>query len=220
MLKVTHERIGILTPLLFMLLGYYYFDERITMLNGILLLIFSFLGSTFPDIDQTHSTSGQRFFLIAWMLKFWQMIGEIFHIEKLRRMTGHRGITHSVVIPILIYSIYAILNYTFHFYYSINYMVNGFFIGIGTHLLIDMFNPGGIPVFAPFSFMKIRIAKIKTGSENETVFRRVVTFAFLLTFVYVFIYRSDGFYQIIGDFFEPQTYTNLIKNFWNWLGSF
>ena len=219
MLRPTHERIGIMTPLMLMLLGYYYFDERITLLNAILLLIFSFLGSTFPDIDQRQSTSGKRFILLSIFFSFWAFVARKLKLNNVERMMGHRGITHSLVIPIFCYCIYFLLNDSLHFYYSINYMVNGFFIGIATHLIIDMFNPGGIPVFAPFSYMRIRLAKIKTGSKEEKFFRFMITAALLIVMLYILLYRSHKLYEYINLLSNPDSYLNLINDFWNWLGS-
>ena len=219
MLKPTHERFGILTPLLIMLFGYYYFDERITLLNAILLLIFSFLGSTFPDIDQRDSTSGRRFFLLSICFAFWRFVARKLKLKNVERMFGHRGITHSLIIPLVLYCIYFLLNDAFHFYYSINYMVNGFFIGIATHLLLDMFNPSGIPIFAPFSYIRINIAKIKTGSDKEIFFRRILTLTCIVIALYVLIYKSDKVYEYINILTNPETYENWIKDFWNWLGS-
>lgn len=219
MLKPTHERFGILAPLLIMLFGYYYFDERITLVNAILLLIFSFLGSTFPDIDQRESTSGRRFFLLSICFAFWRFIARTLKLKNIERMFGHRGITHSLIIPLILYCIYFLLNDTFHFYYSINYMVNGFFLGIGTHLLLDMFNPSGIPVFAPFSYIKVNIAKIKTGSTGEKIFRRLLTVLCIVVAIYVLIYRSEKVYEYVVMLTNPETYKNWINDFWNWIGS-
>ena len=41
------------------------------------------------------------------------------------------------------------------------------FLGITSHLVLDSLNPGGIPVFFPFSKKRRHIAKIKTGSKAE-----------------------------------------------------
>lgn len=219
MLKPTHERVGIITPLVLMLIAYYYLDTRITILGIILTTVFSLLGSTFPDIDQKQSTSGRRFFLLSWFIRFWGFIGRKLHISTISRATDHRGITHSLIIPVFIYTVYYFLSQKFNFYHSIDFMVNGFFLGILTHLITDMLNPTGIPLFAPFSYIKFNIAKIKTGSSQENFFRGAFTFFAIVISLYVLLYKSDKFYEIIMMAMKPETYTNLFNQFWNWLGS-
>jgi membrane-bound metal-dependent hydrolase YbcI (DUF457 family) len=49
--------------------------------------------------------------------------------------------------------------------------VTGTFIGIGLHILADMFNPTGIPVFMPIANKKISIGNMRTGSKEESVLR-------------------------------------------------
>lgn len=219
MLKPTHERVGIITPLVLILIAYYYLDTRITILGIILTTVFSLLGSTFPDIDQKQSTSGRRFFLLSWFIRFWSFIGRKLHIDTISKATDHRGITHSLIIPVFIYTIYYFLSQKFNFYHSIDFMVNGFFLGILTHLITDMLNPTGIPLFAPFSYIKFNIAKIKTGSSQENFFRGAFTFFAIVISLYVLLYKSDKFYEIIMMAMKPETYTNLFNQFWNWLGS-
>lgn len=219
MLKPTHERVGLLTPLVLILIAYYYFDTRITILGIVLTTVFSLLGSTFPDIDQRQSTSGRRFFLLSIFIQFWSFIGRKLHINTISKATDHRGITHSLILPVSFYTLYYFLSQKFNFYHSIDFMVNGFFLGILTHLITDMFNPTGIPLFAPFSYIKFNIAKIKTGSGQEKFFKYAFTFFACIIALYVLLYKSDKFYEIIEMAMKPETYKNLFNNFWNWLGS-
>lgn len=48
-------------------------------------------------------------------------------------------------------------------------------IGVFSHLLIDLFNPLGIPLYGPFSKKKVSLFFIKTGSVGETIFMLLLT---------------------------------------------
>jgi membrane-bound metal-dependent hydrolase YbcI (DUF457 family) len=62
--------------------------------------------------------------------------------------------------------------------------IQGLFIGVATHLFLDMLTPAGIPLFAPISYTHIHLLKIKTGSNGEKFFKNIIciTLMFFIAF--------------------------------------
>jgi membrane-bound metal-dependent hydrolase YbcI (DUF457 family) len=89
-------------------------------------------------------------------------------------MFEHRGILHAPLFWALIFGLIfccisplIVLPLAAELF---NYAMVGLIIGIGGHLLADMLNPTGIPIFMPFVNKKFRFAKIRTGSTAESIF--------------------------------------------------
>ena len=122
-------------------------------------------GSLLPDIDHINSKAGRKLWFIAKPLK-------LFGIK-------HRGLTHSLLGVVL----FALLTRQL----LINGWINslawyGIMLGYLSHLIADMFNPQGIPLFYPnqkrFDF-KFQIA---TSSWKEHLFFLVLIIGLLLFF--------------------------------------
>ena len=113
------------------------------------LLVFacSVVGGLFPDIDLQTSTVGQKVKYLS------RLINKIF---------GHRTLFHA---PLLYIAIYFVLTIYFPKYQM---YILAWSLGVASHLILDMLNPTGIPLFYPFQ-RKIRIAKIRTSGEGENV---------------------------------------------------
>lgn len=171
----THERIGFLAPLCIGSIYCLKTGTNVNFLNALLLLSFSVFGSTIPDIDQTQSKSGRKLPITSHLIKGTNKIAKIFKNKNLQRATGHRGLTHSFLLWFLIYLVFYVLFYRLSFITPIQYAVNGFFIGVATHLFLDMLNPSGIPFLAPLSFFDFHILNIRTNSKEEKTFNTIFT---------------------------------------------
>ena len=105
----------------------------------------SIAGGLFPDIDLQTSTIGKN----------------MRHISRLiNKLFGHRNLFHA---PILYIAIHIALITYFPAY---KIYVTAWSVGVASHLLLDMLNPTGIPLFYPIS-KKYRLAKIRTSGEGE-----------------------------------------------------
>ncbi len=109
-------------------------------------ILLSGIGSVLPDID-VYSRS------IATKITF---------ANGKNRYLKHRGIMHSLSLPLLIGIIYFVL--------FGNTLILPFISGYISHLFLDMFNPSGVPLFSPFYKKKIKFpTTIKTGSPRDYV---------------------------------------------------
>ncbi|SES36963.1 metal-dependent hydrolase [Salipaludibacillus aurantiacus] len=104
------------------------------------------LGSVLPDIDESRSWIGRRIPGLSSIAK--TLFG------------GHRGLTHSGLILILM------IAGTTHFS---NEFLLGLFLGVILHILADFFSVGGIPLLYPFSKKRSQIALYRTGTWSEGV---------------------------------------------------
>lgn len=103
----------------------------------------STLGSLLPDIDHPESKINKYNPLS-------QMVGIV---------TKHREGTHSLLFIVII-GLMALV-------YKFNvYAIIGLYIGIFSHLLLDMMNPSGVPLMFPYK-NRFRICKISTSSVGE-----------------------------------------------------
>lgn len=105
------------------------------------------MGSYAPDIDIPQSHLGQKF-------KF------------LSKHLTHRGITHTLLVPFLLYS----LIYTNVLPFVVNSIIFGFLFGWIMHIAADLLNRKGVPIFWPLLTSKFHIMCIKTRTMQETIF--------------------------------------------------
>ena len=116
------------------------------------------VGSILPDIDFTIKGFKKQSF-------------------KERTMLSHRGITHHLLFPVIIFL--CSLFYTGY----LKVMLYGMSIGISVHIFLDMFSPLGIP--APYSLKyqkRIAIPLYRTGSLSELVF--IITLILLMAVLF------------------------------------
>lgn len=122
--------------------------------------------SMIPDIDHEGSKLGRRIPKIS---------------KALSNHLGHRGLTHAPIIYILAY----VFMRNQGLYISI---ALGFLVGALSHLLLDMFNSMGVPLFLPVSKQRFRVARIRTRSKGESIFCKVLmvwlAYVVVTTFVY------------------------------------
>lgn len=114
---------------------------------GTLIVMGSLIGSVIPDIDNASSYIAKLTFPLGTPFSAAQKIMR-------KKEWEHRGIMHDG----FIYLVGLVLSY---FYFT---PMLGFFLGALTHILLDMFNPAGIPFC--FGVKHLRLAKISSGSKS------------------------------------------------------
>lgn len=107
------------------------------------------VGSYMPDIDIQRSHMGKRHKIVSKMLT-------------------HRGITHTLLIPTVL--LIAMLAAASNNIPVLPELVLGFNIGWVLHIVADLFNKKGVPLFWPILRKKVHIARVLTGSWQETLF--------------------------------------------------
>lgn len=137
----THLAIGAISALLIK-------DYFPTSLLFSLVLIVS---TSLPDIDHQGSWIGRRFWIFS------KPINVIF---------GHRGITHSILVPLLL--MFALAHYG---YAALGLAV---MIGYTTHIFADSFTNEGIKFAYPFS------RKVLSGPLNTNGIAEFAIFSVLL----------------------------------------
>lgn len=116
--------------------------------NDFISFILLIIGSILPDIDHNHSTLGKVIPIIPKMLK-------------------HRGIMHSIWIPLILLFINKPLCY-------------GYFL----HLAFDLITKNGIKPLNPLFGFTIKIPIVKTGGLLEKII-----YFLLLILIFILIIR-------------------------------
>lgn len=138
-----------------------------TVVSPALGILATIPGSLGPDIDISGSTASRKFPLFAKILT-------------------HRGFTHTLVIPAILY---AILYYS-GFGLMLNSQIFGFLFGWVMHIFADLLNRKGVPLFYPLSTRKVHIMTIRTGKIDEKIF--LVAWCILCTVAYVYLKHLGG----------------------------
>ena len=111
------------------------------------LVVNSAVGSVLPDIDLETSYIGCR---IPILPKF------------INRVFGHRGFTHSILCMVCCSFLLRIIPW------YLEIILFAFCVGYLSHLILDMLNSVGVPLFYPYK-KKIRIAWISSDSPIQWV---------------------------------------------------
>ena len=129
-------------------------------------------GSLFPDIDHKGSYIGRRMKITSGIVS---------------SFFKHRGATHSpIIMGGFVYLLY-LLSRAFFPLDIIPILLSGFFVGIMSHILLDMITKGGVPLLYPLTDKKINLTNIKTGSNGENFV------LFLMVIILIFIgFKSAG----------------------------
>lgn len=80
----------------------------------------------------------------------------------INKLGGHRGVFHA---PLL----YIALSILLMFLHAPAFLVQGFLLGTLSHILLDAFNPAGVPLFWPLSKKRVHVGNIKTESFGESI---------------------------------------------------
>lgn len=171
MISVTHISFGVLlTEFILTSLG---------IEPNTVTLALSGIGALLPDIDTPKSA-----------------LGRIFPFSKIiEHKYGHRQITHSwifIVLSLVLFSPFILflgfLKYT------------GIIIGVISHIMIDMANPSGVPLFYPspsrFVFPENKSSRIEVNSKREYILLAILLFLVAVTTPLSFIGYKSLFYRL------------------------
>lgn len=103
-------------------------------------------GSYLPDIDIQQSKLGHK---VKWLSK---------HMK-------HRGITHTLLFPIILFGLMLLLA----FLPGASSLIFGLLVGYLAHIFADLFNKTGVPLLWPFTKYMFHFASIKTASKWQQV---------------------------------------------------
>ncbi|SDC31026.1 inner membrane protein [Candidatus Frackibacter sp. WG11] len=134
------------------------------------------LGSLVPDLDQRNIKLSRKIPLLSWILKFLGI--------------KHRGISHSIL-GIMITALFSLSLIRLKFINMV--LVYGFLIGYLSHILMDLFNPGGVTLFWPKN-KRYSLGNIKVGKVAENLLFLVISSMLVLM-----IYWKDGTLNLISD---------------------
>lgn len=134
---------------------------------GTLIVLGSVIGSVLPDIDNPTSYVGKLCSPVS------RLFGKIHKIQG-KEEWQHRGIMHDGAI----YLAGLVLSYL---YFT---PLIGLFLGGLTHLLLDMFNPAGIPFL--FGVKHFHLGKIRSNEKGAVIFTGICTLVVLVTGIILF----------------------------------
>lgn len=161
-----HELIGvgsvsILAAYSFRHAGFTIGDQDIIVM---LSVVTSAFGSLLPDIDMHSTTMGHRHRIIS---KAVNKVGG-----------GHRGITHTLLVPALVFAFYYFVRtYLAGMPGLVTFIASllfGFEAGYLLHIFADMFNGKGCPILWPLSSNKISFMDLPSSGKVPYVFAIVL----------------------------------------------
>lgn len=120
-----------------------------------------------PDVESPKSFVGRK-------------LPGVSHAGSL--IVGHRNATHSLLAALGVFLIGLLFSKTAGFPVPFVWVA---FIGYLSHLILDTFNPAGVPLFWPLK-MRLRIPIVQTGSALE----KLIVFPVLALFCVSFIVRA------------------------------
>lgn len=129
-------------------------------------------GSLLPDIDIERSKLGSKH---KWLSK---------HLT-------HRGITHTLLVPLIIAGLFFLLQAV----PVVPSLIFGFEIGYLAHIFADMFNKKGVPLLWPLTKAKLHVACVKTASTPQQVVFIILWEVSLLVWISI---HYDLFAMIAG----------------------
>lgn len=167
MMASTHGIIAIT----FLSLFYWIYPSFTKTLPYIYALMAVTAGSLAPDIDHPKSLISQKNLVFFYTSK------------AVSSVTGHRGLTHSIIAGLL----FTILISIGLFFYNAIYLAPAFFFGYVAHLIADSLNPSGVKWLQPINndfelkldktFVGKRITVV-TGGRAESVIATIFALAF------------------------------------------
>jgi inner membrane protein len=131
-----------LTHVLFTIAILLFYMDHFTLQSPILFILLTIFATLIVDIDHAHSKAGKLLQPFSYILKW---------------LFGHRGLLHSILVPICIFLILTFLNYSEE--------AIAILIGYTSHIAMDLLTPAGVRIFYPLKF-KIH-GPIKVGSWAE-----------------------------------------------------
>ena len=128
-------------------------NSDIASFEGMVFITGAVIGSLFPDIDHRGSYLGRKAKITSTITN---------------ALFGHRGITHSpIAMGAFVFFLYLLSKLFIVTSPFIKLWFIGFFLGILSHIFLDMLTKGGVPLLLPFTRKRISLTKMKTGSMGE-----------------------------------------------------
>lgn len=187
-----------------------------TEINSLLMVYPAIIGGILPDIDMPNSQSGRLarkaldisillsviggtlVSLLAVLgyvpllalapIAILALVSSILRLSIQsfsHRKETHYGLTAALLaVPVFYFIIFTEVNFVHNVISSI---LLGLWVGWFSHILADTFNKKGIPWLYPITSKHFYIATVKTGTDEEEVFRKIVTALFLGLYVVVVI---------------------------------
>lgn len=148
----------------------FYTHLTFSLLVGLLASVFFGIGQLYfivlvvlfgliPDIDTHKSKVGKKIPIISFILKI---------------IFGHRGIFHSVFIPILLFFAFSYLGF-----YLMGLAV---LLGYLSHILLDALTPSGVKLFWPFRF------KMKGFIKTNSILEKILFLILCIADVYIIVF--------------------------------
>lgn len=174
MMGKTHKLGGVCTGLVTssILIQQPYTVEKLTLCG--IITVMSAVGSMLPDIDQKNSTIGKKHKVASTIIS---------------TFCTHRGLTHAPLLYILIFTLLFNLANTLSF--GKTYIISGlfgFFIGIFSHLFLDIITHDGIPIAWPFTKKSIIHGPFKSKNDNGKVSFLIIIITIFILFYQIFIH--------------------------------
>lgn len=119
-------------------------DNTFNPLFGLLTVA---AGSLAPDVDIEGSKASKK-------------------VPFLAKILTHRGITHTLVVPGVLYALMTSVKLSA---LTVS-LIFGFAFGWLMHIAADLLNKKGVPLFWPFITQRVHVATIRTNSYQETLF--------------------------------------------------
>lgn len=137
-------------------------QRTLNSLSAVTLAV-STLGALFPDIDNRRSKMGNRAKITS---------------NVIQRVIGHRTLFHSPVLYVVVHCLLLLFLPA-----GLARYVPAFSAGIGSHLLLDMFNQKGIPLLYPYR-KRFHLMSIRSGSFLEFLFACLLLAGVVLMGIY------------------------------------
>lgn len=135
----------------------------IASFEGMVFITGAVIGSLFPDIDHRGSYLGRKAKITSTITN---------------ALFGHRGITHSpIAMGAFVFFLYLLSKLFIVTSPFIKLWFIGFFLGILSHIFLDMLTKGGVPLLLPFTKKRISLTNMKTGSVWENVVMIIMVIA-------------------------------------------
>lgn len=135
-------------------------------------------GSYAPDIDLGRSHAGQKHKVAASAVRA---------AGKVTGASGHRGITHTLLVPAILIAFMVFANVYFaqwrYLQSALFSLVFGFLYGYVVHIAADLFNGKGCPILWPISKNKIHVMDLPSKGAVPWVFAIFVVVVQFVLFI-------------------------------------
>ena len=170
------------------------FEFAGTHITPIIGMFAASAGSYAPDIDLARSHAGQKHKGAASAVKV---------AGKVTGVSGHRGITHTLLVPALLIAVMVFTNVYFARWRSLQgvlfSLVFGFLYGYVVHIAADLFNGKGCPIFWPITKNKVHVMDLPSTGVVPWIFAVFVVGLQLVLFIGV--EKVLAFFQIVKGLF-------------------